>query len=315
MALMTLEPPKTAPVTLDFARGFWRLADPKISLASMAAMFLGACLAAHDGPIFWPWLALTVAGIFAIEVAKNASGEIFDFDSGTDLAVAEEDRSPFSGGKRVLVDGLLTRHQTAWIAGIGYAVGIAAGLAIVFLREPRVIAIGLVGVAMAWFYHAPPLKLSYRGLGELAVGVVYGPLIVAGTYLVQRGTVGLAAVAASIPLGTAIASFLIVNEFPDYVADLGAGKRNLVVRLGRRRAAVFFAFMVAVTAIGLGVLPLAGLPIGAWFGGVALVPAIRAAVILRRHPETTSKIIPAQALTLAALVVLAAGVGVGLWVR
>jgi 1,4-dihydroxy-2-naphthoate octaprenyltransferase len=312
---MTIEPPKAAPITLNFPRGFWRLADPKISLASMAAMFLGACLAAHDGPISWLWLALTVAGIFAIEVAKNASGEIFDFDSGTDLAVAEEDRSPFSGGKRVLVDGLLTRRQTAWIAGVGYAVGVAVGLAIVFLREPRVIAIGLVGVAMAWFYHAPPLKLSYRGFGELAVGLVYGPLIVAGTYLVQRGTVSIAAVAASIPLGTAIASFLVVNEFPDYVADLGAEKCNIVVQLGRRRAAVFFAFMVAVTAIGIGVLPLAGLPFGAWFGAVALVPAIRAAWILRRYPETTSKIIPAQALTLAAFVVLAVGMGVGVWVR
>ena len=83
----------------DFFAGFWRLADPKISLASMASMLLGACAAALDGPLAPGWLALTVAGIFFLEVAKNASGEVVDWDSGTDQAVAPEDRSPFSGGK------------------------------------------------------------------------------------------------------------------------------------------------------------------------------------------------------------------------
>src|SRR6476646_9777956 len=100
--------------------GIWRLADPKISLASIASLFLGACAAARDGPLSWVWLAVTVAGIFAIEVAKNASGEVFDFDSGTDASVADEDRSPFSGGKRVMVDGLLTRGETVAIAAVCY---------------------------------------------------------------------------------------------------------------------------------------------------------------------------------------------------
>ena len=152
-------------------------------------MFLGAAAAARGGSLSPTWLVLTVFGIFAIEVAKNASGEIFDFDSGTDLSVAPEDRSPFSGGKRVLVDGLLTRRQIAVIAGAGYGLGIAAGLLIAWLREPRVLIFGIVGVAAALFYQAPPLRLSYRGLGEVAVGFCYGPLIACGTYLVQRGGV------------------------------------------------------------------------------------------------------------------------------
>ncbi len=110
-------------------------------------------------------------GIFAIEVVKNASGEIFDFDSGTDLAVAEKDRSPFSGGRRVLVDGLLTRRETITISAVGYLTGSTAGFWIVAAREPRILWIGLVGLGCAYFYHATPLKLSYRGFGELAVGV------------------------------------------------------------------------------------------------------------------------------------------------
>ncbi len=62
-------------VTHDLWKGFWRLADPKISLASMASIFLGACAAAADGSLHVGWLIVAVLGIFAIEVAKNASAK------------------------------------------------------------------------------------------------------------------------------------------------------------------------------------------------------------------------------------------------
>jgi 1,4-dihydroxy-2-naphthoate octaprenyltransferase len=298
-------------VNTRWRTGFWRLADPKISLASLASLFLGAAAARHDGPLALAWLALTVFGIFCIEVAKNASGEIFDFDSGADLAVAPADRSPFSGGKRVLVDGLLTRAETAAIAAAGYALGIAAGLLIVLFRAPAVLWLGLLGVGCAFFYHAPPFQLAYRGLGEAAVGLCYGPLISAGTYLVQRGAVTPGVVLSAIPLGLLIAAFLWIDEFPDYAADLKAHKRTLVVRMGRRRASRMFAMIVGAAFAVLAILPLAGLPWTVWLGGLGLPFAVAAGRMLRQHPEETARLIPAQALTLLAFVAFAVGAGVG----
>ena len=277
-------------------QGLWRLSDPKISLASFAGMFLGACAAARDGALSWGWLALTVLGIFCIEIAKNASGEIFDFDSGTDQAVAPEDRSPFSGGKRVLIDGLLTRRHTIAISAVTYLLGIALGLIIAF------------------FYHAPPFKFSYRGLGELVVGLCYGPLIAAGTYLVQRGAITLETISVSTVLGLLIAAFLWVNEFPDYRADLASGRLNLVVRLGRPKAARAFLVIVMVAAIGLMLLPLAGLPVAVWLGALFLIPAAIASRILLQHAEVTSRVITAQGMTLLSFALYALGSGVGLLV-
>ncbi len=293
-------------------RGIWRIADPKITLASAASIFLGAAAAARAGPVAWGWLALTALGVFLLEAAKNASGELFDFDSGVDLAVAEEDRSPFSGGKRVLVDGLLTRRQTAAAAGGFYAAGIAAGLALAVLREPRVLWLGLAGVTLAYFYHAPPLRLSYRGLGELAVAVTYGPLVCSGTYLVQRGEVPAQVPLLAAPLGLLVAAFLWVNEFPDYRADAAAGKRTLVVRLGRPRAAGAFGAMVVAAFGAVALLPLAGLPPAVWLGGAGLPHALAAATRLRASPESTARVVPAQAWTLASFVLAAAGMGLGL---
>lgn len=217
-------------MTAPFRAGFWRLADPRISLASMASMFLGAAAAARDGALAWGRLAVTVLGIFAIEVAKNASGELVDWDSGTDRAVTPEDRSPFSGGKRVLVDGLLTPY-VLWL---------------------------------------------------------------------------------SFPLGVLIGAFLWINEFPDYRADLATGKRTLVVRLGRRRASVAFAILVGVAFLTLLFEPVVGAPITALFGAAGLVPAARAARTLVAAPGDTPRVVPAQAQTLLAFLLVALGSGVGM---
>ncbi|MEE8407292.1 MAG: hypothetical protein V3S32_09115 [Acidimicrobiia bacterium] len=55
-------------------RGVWALADPKISLASMAALFLGTSAAAAVGELHWGWLAVILLGIYAVEVARGAGG-------------------------------------------------------------------------------------------------------------------------------------------------------------------------------------------------------------------------------------------------
>jgi len=298
--------------TRDFGAGLWRLADPKISLASFAAMFLGAAAAAADGPLAWSWLALTILGVFALEVAKNASGEVFDYDSGTDLAVRPEDRSPFSGGKRVLVDGLLTRADTWTIAIAGYLVTILAGVAITVFRNGQVLWLGVAGMAAAFFYHAPPARLSYRGLGEVTVALCYGPLIVAGVYLVQRGTVERGAVLASLPLGLLIAAFLMANEFPDFLADRASGKRTVVVRLGRERGGLLFQATIVMALLLVLCLPLFGLPWTVLLGLLAAVPAISAARLLLAAPADTPRIVPAQAKAMLAFVVYALGSGAGI---
>jgi 1,4-dihydroxy-2-naphthoate octaprenyltransferase len=275
-------------------------------------MIVGAAVAAHQGPLAWGWLALTVVGIFCIEVAKNASGELMDFESGVDQAVAPEDRSPFSGGKRVLVDGLLTRRQTAAVAWVGYGFGIASGIAIAAYRHPAVLWLGLAGVGLAYFYHAAPLRLSYRGFGEIAVALTYGPLIACGTYLVQRREWSDQVLWASLPLGILIGAFLWINEFPDYRADRGGGKRTLVVRLGPQAASCVYVVAAVLAYALLMLLPAVGLPRTVWLGAAGLPLSAWAARRLVDAPESTRRIIPAQASTLLAFLAYSIGVSFGM---
>ena len=299
-------------MTANFWRGFWRLADPKISLASFAGMFLGACVAAADQSLAWGWLALTVLGVLCVEVAKNASGEVVDYDSGTDRAVEAVNRSPFSGGKRVMVDDLLTRRQTRAIAAIFFLAAIVIGLVIVAWRDSRVLALGVTGIGLAWYYHGGSLRLSYRGLGELAVALAYGPVVVCGTYFVQTGYFSAPLLHTSMALGLLVAAFLWINEFPDYQADRQAGKHNLVVRLGRERAALWYVVILATGYLWL-ILSAVNYPWarGLLWGLLGAVPAGFSAWRLLASDGVTQRLIPAQVACLASFVLMATGAGLG----
>lgn len=288
--------------------GLWRLSDPKISLASISAMFLGACVASAQGPVNWLWFIPVFLGIICLEAAKNASGDVFDYDSGADIAVTAENRSPFSGGKRVIVDGLMTREQTVTAAAVFYILGIVSGLSIVLFHEPKILLIGILGVTLAYFYNAPPLKLSYRGFGEAAVAITYGPLICCGTYIALRHELTTTIILLSIPLGILISAFLVINEFPDRKSDLGAGKMNLVVRLEEQKAGWLFAGMIIIAFFVIFLLLSTGVVQSIWPGLIGL-PFGLAAIKRVTATKETAALIPAQQWTLVCFVLTAFGLG------
>ena len=113
--------------------------------------------------------------------------------------------------------------------------------AIIFIGFPWVSAFAILGFLIAVFYVGPPLRLAYRGLGELGIFLAYGPLIILGSYYVQALGIGGTPILASLIPGALILSLAILNEIPDYYQDLLVGKRNVVVRLGKKKGAVLYA--------------------------------------------------------------------------
>ena len=301
--------PQNKPIsaaTLNFSAGFWRLADPKISITSVAAMLIGAPMAWRDGEFSLLWLVVTAAAFFAMEVAKNAWGDVYDFDSGTDLAVTSADRTDFSGGKRVLVDGLLTRRQTWGIAVVTGGIGITLGAAIVFLQAPAVFWLGLIGLVAGWSYHGPPLQLVYRGLGELDVVLCYGPLLCLATYMIQTNHFSPEVLLLSLPLGILISAFLWVNEFPDHDADAAHGKRNLVVMLGKQKASRMLPLIYGGALVVHGLLGwMTTLGPMMYASLVWLLPAVVASLWVWQDPQHFYRHRPVQPLALVSFVLYA----------
>ena len=93
------------------------------------------------------------------------------------------------------------------------------------------LALGITGLLISYAYVGPPFRLVHRGLGEIAVGLGFGPLMVLGAYFVQTGRYALRPLLLSIPVAILVMLILYANEVPDRVSDGRAGKRTLVVRL------------------------------------------------------------------------------------
>lgn len=228
-----------------------------------------------------------LAGI-SLHVAANTFNDYFDWTSGTDEA-NNDYFLPYSGGSRSVELGLVSERQLFTVASIALLISAALGAALTLQSGPGVIAFGLVGAFFAYFYTAPPLRLAARkGLGELAVGLNFGPLAVAGTVYALTGAVSLADFLAGVPIGLLTIAILWINQFPDLEADEASGKINLVVMLGRERARWGYVLLM-LAAFGLalywtlvnGLYPLGALLI---LGGAPL--AYQASrVILKEYRE------------------------------
>jgi 1,4-dihydroxy-2-naphthoate octaprenyltransferase len=225
-------------------QGFWQLADPKIWIASTVPMVVGAAFAfGSTGRFDLYWFIVALIAVYCIEIGKNAVNEWVDYKSGVDRFITPDKRTPFSGGKKTIVDGKLTLSEVVMIAVVTFAVACGIGLYIMFFKEMGIFWIGIAGVLLSIFYSLPPFKLAYRGLGEVTVGLTFGPLIVLGIYYLQTGRVDLSALWVSIPIGILIANVLWINQFPDYEADAQGNKRNWLVRLGKEKGVKVFALL------------------------------------------------------------------------
>ena len=235
-----------------FWRGFWQVADPKIWIASLVPIAVGGSLAyGMTGLFSWFWFAVSLIGVFFIEIGKNAANDLADYQSGVDLMVAPDKRTPFSGGRRAIIDGNLTIYQAAWITVFTLAVGSAIGIYIAIFREPAILWIGCTGLFFAAAYSLPPFKLAYRGLGEFVVGLTFGPLIVSGAFVVQTHFLSWEVFLVSLPIGFLIANVLFVNQYPDYEADLQGNKRNWVVRLGKEKGITVYKGLFAAAYLSI----------------------------------------------------------------
>lgn len=228
--------------------------------ASVIPVIVGISTADHLG-FESRWLsAAALLGVLLLHAASNLANDYFD-----DLNGSDRDNpviSPFSGGSRVIQDGLLTGRQMGVAALLCLGGGCTIGLVLAFMRGWPVLLIGFLGVMAGYLYSAPPVWLASKGLGEATTGFCFGPLIVLGTHYVIAQSLSWLPLIASLPVGFLITGVLYLNEFPDEAADTKSGKQNLMVRLGKRRSKNAFGYIVLLTylslAIGIlcGILPL-----------------------------------------------------------
>jgi 1,4-dihydroxy-2-naphthoate octaprenyltransferase len=268
----------------------------------------GAAAAAYDDRASALATVLALIGLVALHAAVNAFNEASDMRSGIDLQTT---RTPFSGGSGTLPSGAIPVGAAVAVGVVGSIVGLLIG--IYFITQigswplGGLMALGAVAVLIYTQIFAR------TGVGEVFAGLGLGLLPVVGTALVQRGEIGPAAWAAGVPAFLMTFNLLLLNEFPDEKADRAGGRLNLVLLLGRPRAALVYIAAAVATPVAIAVAVLSGgLPplalvgcLPCWFA----VPAVRWAASQPGGPVPIPAMAGNVVWNLATNTLLAAGLG------
>ncbi|MCI0346079.1 MAG: prenyltransferase [Chloroflexi bacterium] len=197
----------------------------------------------------WAYLLLAVAGLVVAHAANNMINDYFDLEGGVDT----EDYVRAQYAPHPILSGWVTKRQLGTAILIANAVDLAILAFFVSVRGPLVLAFALGGLFISVFYVAPPIRLKHIGLGEPGVFLVWGPLMVVGTFFVATGEIPAWTWIASLPYAILVTTVLFGKHIDKIEADTKKGVRTMPVLLGERNARlVAQVLMIAFYPIVIG---------------------------------------------------------------
>ncbi|HEX7323273.1 MAG TPA: prenyltransferase [Mycobacterium sp.] len=248
---------------------------------TLVSGLVAALLAVGEPSLDWRWLALALVGITAAHVANNLMNDLYDTQVGSDSP--SYPRALYA--PHPVLSGLVSRRVLVLAILAVNLLDLAILIVLTWARGWPVAAFALSGFVLSVAYTAPPLRLKKRGLGELDVLVVWGPLMVCGTYYSAVGGLGWAVLLASLPYGLLCMTVLMGKHIDKIPFDEPLGIRTLPVVLGARRArAVTLALMVGCYLLVVVAVLAAAMPWPAFLVVGALPRLVKIWPYFRRPP-------------------------------
>jgi 1,4-dihydroxy-2-naphthoate octaprenyltransferase len=263
---------------------------PSFLLLSFVLVPIGTAIAWHGGSFSALYFVLAQAGMLLAHIGVNVLNDYFDYKSTLDL---QTKRTPFSGGSGILPAQLLEPRGVYILGVVSLLLAALIGAYFIAVYGWAFLPIMVIGSLSAYFYSP---HIARWWLGEFLAGLNFGLLAVMGSYFAQTGHYSWEAVVAGLPCSFLTANLLLLNEFPDLEADRQVGRRNLVMALGKRRAAWLYTILLVCTylSIVLGVV----FRLMPWPALVALLTiplAMKAIQGALQHYDDVPRLVPALA--------------------
>lgn len=253
-------------------RAWYSATRPRVFTATYVPLALAAAIALDQGVFDLVPFVLALLGALCLQTGANLVNEYADYRRGADTYKV-------AGQGMTIKQQVLTPRSVLAGAVVTVAAGSLIGLLLLAHSGPLLLWIGLGGVLVVVTYTAGPFPLAYNGLGEVAVAVFMGPLMVLGAYYVMARAYDPTPVLASAPVALMVAAILHANNIRDHDADKAVNKRTLAVIFGLRFARVEYALLVGGAYAALALLALAG--VVPWPGLLAFATLPAALRLLR----------------------------------
>ncbi len=221
---------------------------------TMTSGAIGGLLAVGNPDARWGCFVAALFALILAQAASNMINDYLDFETGID----PDEYRRVQYAPHSILSGLISKSSL--ILAIALVDLLVIGI-ILYLTEIQgwpVAAFALLGLFVGVGYGAPPVQLKHRGLGEPAVALVWGPLMVGGTYFATTGGLEPWILVASLPYSLLVAAVLIGKHIDTIDIDSQRGIRTLPVRLGTDRAlflnqqlmVLFFVFVICLVLVG-----------------------------------------------------------------
>jgi 1,4-dihydroxy-2-naphthoate octaprenyltransferase len=229
--------------TLDRVSLFLYAARSVILVISAQAAIIAGLLAANIGIFAWGNFVAVLAGFVVAHMISNLSNDYFGFTRGHDTPDSPRMRYTV----HPLASGMLDKRTL--LIGLGLLGLIGLGITAYFILERGwlAVAFAMAGVSLMLLYDAAPTPLKSIGLGEFAVFLVWGPLMIGGGYAMIAGQFPTDAMLAGLPYGLTVMTILVGKHIDQMDFDAGHSIHTLPVLIGARAARVLN--LVAIAAI------------------------------------------------------------------
>jgi len=280
---------------------WWRAFRYHFVPSSFLPAILGGVVAWTQTGIIHKWFFfLVVLGVTLNHIALNMTDDYFDYRASVDQK-NKKTVNPYAGGSGTLTSGKIKPQDMRFVFTSFYVLTMIIGLYLCAARTWWLLAFGLFGMASSYFYTAPPIRYGYRGFGEFSQLVNFSLTIGLGAYVVQTVFFSWEAFWVLLPLGLMMFAMIIINEIPDRKDDATAGKNNLVVLFGAKKAVRLYAAAMIAAYLVILFTPLFHLTSYWIYLALFTLPwSARASVILKRNISDTSRLAPANLLTIRA---------------
>ena len=200
----------------------------------------------------WDWgiLIASMLGVVLLHAAGNLFNDYFDFRSGVDRKLTDDENRP----GRFLVRGELTAKDVFIEALVCLLLVLPVGIYLVFRCGPAILWFAAAAGFGLYCYTGPPLNLKYRALGEPLIFLVFGPALMLGAGFAQTGSLHWKVLLLSIPVGLATTAILAANNLRDQQEDRIAGIRTLAQVAGERVLRWFYILLVVGCVLSLAAL-------------------------------------------------------------
>ena len=270
---------------MNFYRNWFLASRPWSFTMTAISVSVGSALGAIDGSFSWAFYLIALIGTTLLHAATNLINDYYDVESGVDT----QEVSTAQYRPHPLVEGKLEAGHVRVAAYLLYGLSSLIGIFLAATRGWELLWIGVIGAFASLTYTAPPLKYKYSALGEFSVFLMWGPLMVAGSYFVQRQTFSMNAFWISLPFGVLVALVLLANNIRDIDHDQNKGILTLAIVLGQRKGILLYGTLVVLAYLGIFLMSIFG-PLYLW----SLIVLLSMPLALRLFRQMMMKI-PADA--------------------